>query len=79
MIEVIGVKRQNGMAKEVTVSTGSVKIIYILGQNGQPQAIGKLSQNQVLDDQSLYISPVDYRQAVRTVAAIFKEKRKKAF
>jgi len=68
----------NGVAKQVTIDTGSVGITYILGQNGRPKEIGRSSQKQVLDDQSLIISPADYRQAVRTAGAILREKPRKA-
>lgn len=78
MIEVKRVVRQNNVAKEVTISTGAIEMSYVL-VDGKPKEIARISlDKQILDDQSLIISPADYRQAIRTVNAILREKRRKA-
>ena len=78
MIEVKRVVRQNNVAKEVTISTGAIEMSYVL-VDGKPKEIARIGlDKQILDDQSLIISPADYRQAIRTVNAILREKRRKA-
>jgi len=75
LIEITDVKRVDGRARQVTIDIGNVGITYVLGQNGQPREIGRSSQSQTLDDQSLIVSLADYRQAVKTAGAILREKR----
>jgi hypothetical protein len=74
LVKVSEVKRTNGVATRVTVGTENVGIMYIL-ENGQPKEIGRLSPNQVLDDQSLVISAGDLQKTKKIAAAILREKR----
>lgn len=79
MIEVIAVKRENNKAVQAVIGTGSVEITYILTRNGKLAEIARSSpEKQILDDQSLIVSPADYRQIIRTANAILREKRRKA-
>jgi len=76
LIEVRKVVRQNKVAKQVTLGIGCLEITYILGPTGKLQEISRLNwQAQILDQDTLYISPADYRQVIKKAAAILKEKR----
>lgn len=75
MIEVKNVVRKDKVARQVTISAGNVEITYILNQNGRLREISRLSPNQILDSESLCISPADYRQVVKTASAILKKAR----
>ena len=75
MIEVKKVIRQDKVAKQVTIMAGCVEITYILNQNQRLQEISRLNyQAQILTSESLYISPADSPQAVKTASAILKRK-----
>lgn len=79
MIEVRKVDRDiNKIAQRVVVGAGDVEITYVIGRCGRVIEEGRSCHKQVLDDQSLIISPADYRQAIKTANAILREKRKKA-
>jgi hypothetical protein len=78
LIRVEEVLRENKVPKKVVISAGDIKISYILGKNGKIVEVGRSCDKQVLDDQSLYVSPADYRQIIKTVFAIFGENKRKA-
>ena len=76
MVEVRKVVRKNKVAKEVTLGIGCIEVTYILGASGRLQEISRLNyQAQILDRDTLYISPADYRQVIKKAAAILTEKR----
>jgi len=79
LIEVRKVIRNDSkQAKKVTIGAGTTEIDYVLNGNGKLIEYARRSlDKQVLDDQSLIISPADYSQAVRTATAILREKRRK--
>lgn len=80
MIEVRKVDRDSQkVARTVVIGAGAIEISYMAGKDGKPVEIGRRNlDSQILDDQSLIISPADYRQAIRTAHAIFGGKNKRA-
>ncbi len=68
----------NKIAQRVVIGAGDVEIIYIIGRGGRLIEEGRSCHKQILDDQSLIVSPVDYRQAIKVANAILREKRRKA-
>lgn len=73
MVTVDKVNRVDNVAKQVTINTGSVKITFILDAKGRLLEISRSSQSQILDNESLYISQADYRQATKTAGAILRK------
>lgn len=75
MIEVINVIRKNKQAIEVIIGIGAVEIQYILDQHGKLFEAGKRRLDcQIMDDQTLIISPADLRRAKKRAGAILREK-----
>jgi hypothetical protein len=72
------VRDDSKRATRVVIDTGNVQITYILDQRGQLKEIGRSSQDQILDDQSLIVSPVDLQKSKVMAGAILREKRRKA-
>lgn len=77
MIEVRRVIRDSSkQAERVTIGAGMTEIEYILNGKGKIVECARRSlDKQILDDQSLIISPADYTQAVRTANAILQRKK----
>lgn len=74
-IKVTDVKRPEGIAVQAKISTGNVEITFIRGESGQPKEIGRMSENQILDDQALIVSPADYKKMIETAGAILGKPR----
>lgn len=75
VVEIANVKRANGKVLSVTMTVGDIEIRY-MRLNGEPREVSKMRHGvQVLDRDTLWISPADFRTLKKKVGKIFDEDR----